>query len=122
MIPKLEIEQAIGAHALWKSRLRTALESGRATASADFISRDDRCDFGEWLQGPELTPADKATEHFQTVSRLHAEFHHIAAQLVDLARGGKKLEASKAEALDMAFLEASTKLIAAMEAWHESLE
>ncbi|HJW08647.1 MAG TPA: CZB domain-containing protein [Holophagaceae bacterium] len=118
MIPKLEIERAIGVHAMWKARLRTALESGLSTGSAAFIHRDDTCEFGEWLMGPDLTPADKATGHFETVSRLHAEFHHSAAQLVDLARSGKP----QPEDFEAVFQEASIRLIAAMEGWHASLE
>src|SRR4030067_3690693 len=46
-----EITKAIGAHGVWKMRLRTAIDSGKADANAADVAKDSVCAFGQWLYG-----------------------------------------------------------------------
>ena len=44
-----EITKAIGAHGMWKTRLRMAVESGKVDYNIAEVQRDNCCEFGRWL-------------------------------------------------------------------------
>ena len=48
---KDEISAAIGAHGSWKTRIRTAIESGTSEFSPLNVAADNKCAFGKWLYG-----------------------------------------------------------------------
>lgn len=114
-----EIDKAIGAHGMWKSRLKMTIESSRIDTPVETIRRDDQCDFGKWLHGSTLTAADKATKHYKTVTELHAEFHQTAARVVELALTGRKSEAETMMILGGEYAVISAKLTQAMMNWKE---
>ncbi len=121
MTLKEEIEKATSAHARWKASLKDAIESGLSLATASSMRSDHECRFGQWLRGSELDPAIRASAHFLEVSRLHAEFHQAAAQVIDLALAGREFEALHSISRGGPFQEVSESLILAMKHWHESL-
>lgn len=112
------IDQAVGAHGMWKNRLKTAIANGALEIPVETIRPDDQCVFGKWLYGPKLSDADKATASYRTVRDLHAEFHKTAAQVVELALAGNKEEADKL--LHGEFADASINLTSAMMEWKQS--
>ena len=112
---KQEITKFIGQHGLWKSRLRQAIDNGKSSHDAASVRRDDQCDFGKWLK--ELPSQERTSQHFRTVSGLHAEFHREAARVLELVAVGKKAEADKAVAMGGSFASASSKLTQEMTAW-----
>jgi hypothetical protein len=113
-----DIDKALGAHALWKMRLRTAIHKGQLDIAASEIARDDRCEFGRWLRGATIPKEAKASKHFAVVVRLHSEFHRVAAQIAELAIAGRKDEASKL--LNSGeYARTSDGLAQAMEAWRD---
>ena len=112
-----EIDKAIGAHGLWKSRLKMTIESSRIDTPVDTIRRDDQCEFGKWLHGATLKPPDKATIHFKTVTDLHAQFHRTAARVVELALTGRKSEAETMMILGGEYAVISARLTQAMMSW-----
>ena len=114
-----EIDKAIGAHGLWKSRLKMTIESSRIDTPVETIRRDDQSDFGKWLHGSTLTASDKATNHYKTVTGLHAEFHKTAARVVELALTGRKSEAETMMVLGGEYAVISAKLTHAMMNWKE---
>lgn len=109
------INQAVGAHGMWKNRLKEAIASGSAEIPVDTIGADDQCVFGKWLYGPHLSVADKATEYYKAVLTLHSQFHKTAARVAELALAGKKQEADTL--LTGEFAEASVSLTSAMMEW-----
>jgi hypothetical protein len=117
MASSAEIDHAIGAHALWKSRLKMTIESGRIDMPVDSIRRDDQCDFGKWLQGKALSAADKATADCRKVDELHRRFHQTAARVVELALSGRKAEAETMMILGGEYAAISDKLTEAMTDW-----
>jgi methyl-accepting chemotaxis protein len=121
MISK-EIEKAIGAHGIWKHRLKSAIEDGKLDTSVKTIAMDNQCDFGKWLDGPTLTLTDKTLEHFKRVKELHEEFHKIAARVAGFAVSGNKAEAEKLMAVGGEYSIISAKLTAAMMEWKKSVE
>ncbi len=112
-----EIDRALGAHALWKSRLKMTIESGRIDMPVDSIRRDDQCDFGKWLRGKALSAADKATTDYRTVIDLHGQFHLTAARVVELALSGRKAEAETMMILGGEYAAISARLDDAMMSW-----
>lgn len=114
-----DIENALGAHALWKMRLRAAIHQGKIETAVADIARDDRCEFGKWLYGPAVPNNARASSHFATVVRLHAEFHKVAAQIAELAVSGSK-EAATKRLNSGDYTRTSEELARAMRAWRDA--
>src|SRR5512140_1919573 len=112
-----ELNKAIGAHGMWKTRLKMAIETGQSDAPVETIRQDNQCAFGKWLYGSTLPPTDKASGHFKTVKELHAEFHRTAARVAELAMAGRKPEAEKMMSLGGEYSTISGKLTEAMMEW-----
>jgi len=110
-----QIDAAIGAHGLWKMRLRTAVRSGKCDVSAHDAGCDDKCKFGQWLYSSSLSPALKNGVPYQVVRRLHAEFHRTAGDVLADALGGRPVQAEAT--LEGPFTERSEKLVRALMKW-----
>lgn len=80
---EINLLEAIQAHLKWKARLQLYLE-GRSAEQLDpaVICRDDQCVLGKWIHG-------SAREHFHESEKFHelradhAQFHRIAAKVVE---------------------------------------
>ena len=112
------LDHAIVAHAKWKYRLMEAIETGKSQWRVSDVRTDNACDFGKWLVAMPLS--ERLSEHAKTVRALHAEFHGLAADVLELALAGRKAEAAAAMALRSRFAEVSSKLTMAVTAWKES--
>lgn len=110
-----KINMAIGAHGLWKSRLRQAIESGCSEHTVGEVCRDDCCDFGRWLHA--LPGDEQAGTDWKKVRELHAEFHKEAAAVLALALAGRKAEAGSALGSESSYVQTSLLLTAAMMDW-----
>lgn len=121
MADKAEIDKAIGAHGMWKSRLKQAIETGKADTPVETIQSDNQCAFGKWLYGSTLSSTDKTSNHYKTVKDLHASFHKAAGKVAELAMAGKKTDAEKLMGMDGEFTTVSSKLTTAMMEWKKSL-
>ncbi|MEK7775039.1 MAG: CZB domain-containing protein [Candidatus Zixiibacteriota bacterium] len=115
-----EIDNAIGAHGLWKTRLKVAIDTGKLDASPSEIKMNNHCAFGKWLYGSSLTAQDKASKHYLTISELHSQFHKIAAQIAELALAGRKAEAETLLSHKGEFATVSAKLTSALMDWKKS--
>lgn len=115
-----EIVKAIGAHGMWKQRLRQAVDTGKSEFTVERVMPDNLCDFGKWLHG--LPPSDKADENWKSVQGLHARFHHEAARILRLATSGRKAEAETGLALASPFSDISGQLTTAMMKWKSTLK
>jgi hypothetical protein len=108
-----QVSAAMDAHSKWKEKLQEAIETGTIDKSVDDIRVDNKCAFGHWLFGSEI-PADvKNSENYQTVKQIHAEFHHIAARIAELAIHGDK-EAAQNLLHDTEYTNATMKLTNAL--------
>jgi hypothetical protein len=114
-----EIRTAIGAHGIWKLRLKTALTTGKVDFNAADLACDDKCDFGRWLHGPNIPPQVRSGGHYDVVRQKHADFHKALAQTVDAAMKGNT--ALSATLLDGAFEEKSRALAGEMQNWMKEL-
>ncbi len=114
-----DIEQAIGAHALWMSHLKQVVLDAHPGIDVHGIRAADQCEFGKWLYSPRLSAEDRATACYLEVERLHAEFHQLAAQVVEWAASGHAAEAYAL--LYGEYVTMSGRLAMAMRAWQDSL-
>ncbi len=83
-----EIDNALAAHALWKQRLKAAIDKGGSEYSVSLVQADYFCDFGKWLYG--LPLAERTTAYWIKTQKLHAEFHLEAAHILSLALNQRK--------------------------------
>lgn len=109
------INNAIGAHAEWKQRLRQAIDTGKSEWSVEKVNPDNLCVFGKWLYS--LPESDRQGENWKAVRELHAAFHKEAAQVLDLALRGIKDDAKKRMAFESAYAKISAKLTWEMMEW-----
>ena len=117
---KEEITKAIGAHGMWKMRLRTAIDTGKADTNVADVANDHACGFGQGLYGSMLDAAAKNSSDFKEVQKLHAEFHKVAAQVLQLALQGKIAEADKLMEEGSPFVVVSGRLTSALMHWQKS--
>ncbi|MBU3079102.1 CZB domain-containing protein [Sphingomonas quercus] len=115
------IADGIGAHGLWKMRLRSAISSGISDANVAEVRCDDKCAFGKWLHhSPEIDAGTKGGLPYKVVKRLHAEFHVTAADVLAHALHGRKTQASAL--FETEFSEKSEKLVRALMKWKGELQ
>ena len=111
-----EIKKAIGAHGMWKVRMKNAINTGKSEFTIEQVSVDNQCEFGRWLYGSTISAAEK-TADYETCRKLHAEFHKVTAGVLRQALAGDKDAAAKALAPDGKFTDASARLTTAMMKW-----
>jgi Chemoreceptor zinc-binding domain len=109
-----EITKAIGAHGVWKMRLRSAIDNGKADANAADVARDNVCPFGQWLYGA-VPPAARGSADYASVRKLHADFHKCASKVIECVGLGDKAKADALMAGDYAKI--SGDLTTAMMKW-----
>jgi len=108
------IAKAIGAHGLWKSRLHTAIDTGRSELSVEQACKDDCCEFGNWLYSLEQP---KRTKRWECVRSSHAEFHQEAGAILRLALSRQSQEAARRMGPESQFAAISTRLTKDMMDW-----
>jgi methyl-accepting chemotaxis protein len=110
-----EITKAIGAHGVWKMRLRSAIDSGKSDADAVEVAKDNVCAFGQWLYGSTIPAAAHASADYTAVRKLHADFHKCAAKVLDCVTHGHKAQADVL--MHGEYTKVSGDLTAAMMKW-----
>ena len=118
---KEQIDKAIGAHGMWKARLKMAIDSGKSEFNPAIVKTDNNCDFGKWLYN-DISPELKKSPIYDTVIKIHAEFHAEAGQVLQLALSGQKEEAEKGMGTGSKFSEISASLTRTMMEWKKGLQ
>jgi hypothetical protein len=111
------LDRAVAAHARWKYRLMDAIDTGKSQWRVGDVRADTACEFGQWLSS--LPLSQRLSDHSKIVRTLHAEFHGLAAGVLELALAGRKDEAAAAMALGSRFAVVSSNLTMAVLAWKE---
>jgi len=114
------IDRALAAHGSWKSRLKEAIRTGQCRAGAAEAGVDNACEFGKWFYG--LQPSERETQNGRDVRALHAEFHRVAAEVLDLALAGRREEADRLLEGGGKFAQATAKLTFALIGWKSRLQ
>jgi hypothetical protein len=104
---KSEIEEALQAHYAWREHFKDILY-GRAPFELKSIAAPDQCVLGKWLvnEGQRMIP----TELHDDICAVHAEFHHIAADIIQKIKDKRYVEAKKDIELDGALNQTSLRL------------
>jgi methyl-accepting chemotaxis protein len=114
-----EINKAVGAHGIWKNRLKSAIDTGQSDVSPEVAAADDKCAFGKWLYS--LPEEMQNSPRCQNVKELHACFHREAGSILELALNGEKEKAEDSLADGTPFSDTSTQLTEAMMEWQEEI-
>jgi len=117
---KSEITQAVAAHGQWKSKLRLAIDTGQSEPTPERVKQDCNCGFGKWLYNG-IDDANKASDDYQLIKRLHADFHKEAGAILEMGLNGDKGNANAKMSIDSPFSKISADLTKAMMAWKEKL-
>lgn len=112
-----QINKAIGAHGLWKTRLKYSIEHSKSDFSAAEVRMDNLCEFGKWLYA--CSAEQKNSLDWKNIKNLHGKFHAAAASVLELALKGKKEEA-EIEFLNGNFTKVSNELNSALIQWKQS--
>jgi hypothetical protein len=112
------LDRAIAAHAKWKYRLMAAIDAGKSEWHVDSVRSDDACEFGKWLAA--LPLSERLSNDFKQVRTLHAEFHVLASNVLELALSGRAGEATATMALGSRFAVVSSQLTMAVLAWKDA--
>lgn len=94
-----------------------AIDTGKSQWHVGDVRTDAACDFGKWLVA--LPLSQRLSTHCKQVRALHAEFHGMAAGVLELALAGRKEEAAAAMAFGSRFASISSDLTMAVLAWKE---
>jgi len=111
-------DRAIAAHAKWKYRLADAIQTGKSDRSVGTVRSDAACEFGAWMLA--LPLSERLSPDCQKVRQLHAAFHAAAADVLEMALGGRTAEAEAAIAMGGRFAAVSSNLTMAVLAWKEA--
>ncbi len=79
------------AHVQWFQHLRRAVETGESGMAVSVVAADSECEFGKWVHS-EL-PGSCPELLREEITRIHAEFHQMAAAILALAREGRQADA-----------------------------
>jgi hypothetical protein len=125
-----EIEHAISAHSAWLKKIKTVVAVSTINdAPSDMtknkktvikIESDELCTFGKWLYTT-IEEKHKKSIYYQEAVNFHAKFHQDAANILSLAFQGEKYQVSTLITDDSDFIQNSSKLIATLEKWKDSL-
>ncbi len=119
MSDQQQLTKGIASHGMWKQRLVDAIENGKSEWQPETVCQDDQCEFGKWLYS--CTPQDRASEHYPKVKRLHAEFHKVAANVLQLALNKEREDAEKAIGHGSKYADISSELTRSMMEWKKTL-
>lgn len=103
------------AHIDWKMKLTKYIEQNDGTLVSEHVCKDNACALGKWLYGDGLNYRDLAHKTFDSLKTSHAEFHQVAAQVIELIHAGKIDEAKNLMDHDGAYGRASNKTIGLIE-------
>ena len=104
----INFDNAIQAHANWRSKLRTAAMR-KEQMDADTAGRDDCCELGKWLHGVGKSQHDGKPSFVELLSA-HREFHQEAGKVARTINQGANDVAEKMLESDTGFSRASNQV------------
>jgi methyl-accepting chemotaxis protein len=119
MITKEAIDSALNSHSLWKERLQEAITKGQSEFQVTVVKRDNACQFGKWLYG--IPEEEKSSQEYKNIRSLHAEFHRIAGEILELALNGDTEEALNKLESGGSYQRISGRLVLVLNKWRDGL-
>jgi methyl-accepting chemotaxis protein len=107
---QLNFERVTAAHALWKSKLRAAIND-KKQLNADDISRDDLCELGKWIYACNDSSTGQNGLFTQLMSD-HKQFHRCAGDVARVINQEQFTQAEQMIGPQSKFTQASNVVIA----------
>ncbi|HKB60439.1 MAG TPA: CZB domain-containing protein [Gallionellaceae bacterium] len=105
----LDFQAAVSAHQKWKTRLQACIDgTNEEKLDAEVIGRDDQCVLGKWIYGEGMATFGEGAA-FKDLQSAHAEFHRVAAMVLNAVYDGRKEEAG--QLLASRFSQASVRVL-----------
>ena len=117
---KDQVIKAIGAHGLWKARLKSSVDAGCIEMDAATIEKDNLCEFGKWLYSDGLKGIT-TDPNYQKIKSLHADFHKVVAKVLRFIEQGNNAAATEMMSMQGEYTLASQKLVEALMDWSKKL-
>ena len=108
----MNAEDAILAHARWKTRLISYLGQPDGSINVGDLQVDNKCELGRWIYGE--GKKHSALPEYATLQAAHANFHRVAAAVVKSADAGQIKETNDALGAGSDFGSASSSVINAI--------
>ena len=102
----IDLDGALKKHSDWKVKLRTAI-SNKETLDFATISKDNCCDFGQWLHHEDTHPQIAHLQSYQDCMKQHAIFHVEAGKVAAIINAKKYDQAQQLLGSDSSFGKAS---------------
>ncbi|MCW0234779.1 MAG: methyl-accepting chemotaxis protein [Ferrovibrio sp.] len=117
------LDTAVKAHAQWKDRLKSAVETQTSDIAPEQACLDNRCQFGKWIysEGAAAPLAERGAD-YERVRQLHAEFHRCAGDTLRKALTGDRAGYDRDTAPSGPFHIVSTELTRALLSWRRRLQ
>lgn len=87
----MDFDAAIQAHVEWKTKIRAYIMKRDGTVNSSIVRQDNQCALGKWIYG-EGSRYSNLTE-YATLKAVHAGFHHVTAQVIEMVNAGKVQQA-----------------------------
>lgn len=104
----INMDNAIKAHADWRSKLRLAAQRGERMDS-DTVGRDDCCELGKWLHGTGKSKCGSKPS-FVSLIAAHRDFHKEAGKVAQTINQGNSGAAEEMLGSDTGFSKASANV------------
>jgi len=108
----LDFDKVIGAHAQWKSKLRSAISRKEQLNAAD-IARDDLCELGRWIHSCDSAKS-AGIGLFSALMAEHKQFHRCAGEVAHVINQQNYKKAEEMITPKSKFSEASNVVIATL--------
>jgi len=102
----MDLENALAAHAEWKTKLRGAIVKQEQMDAAT-ISKDNCCDLGKWLHGEAKIKLGTLLSYKDCITK-HASFHNEAGKIASTINAKKYAEAEAMMSAGSAYAAASS--------------
>jgi Chemoreceptor zinc-binding domain len=86
---------AMTIHVCCKDCLRQAIETGASNPPSAVIRSETMCEFGQWLDRPDLASEISTSPHYANMRKIHADFHTAAANVMELVEIGETEKAKQ---------------------------
>jgi methyl-accepting chemotaxis protein len=108
----MDLDHANMAHAQWKVKLRSAISAKEAMDTAT-ISKDNKCEFGQWLHGDAKAKFGHLSSYGKCVAA-HAAFHIEAGKVATLINAKRYDDAAAMLGMGTPFAESSGNVTTAI--------
>ena len=103
----IDLDGAMKKHSDWKVKLRAAIVN-KETLDVATISKDDCCDFGQWLHHEDTHPQIAHLKSYQDCMNQHAAFHLEAGKVAAIINAKKYEQAQQLLGSESNFSKASS--------------